>query len=531
MKRAISFFLVIACLVVGVFEAALPEIVYASSEGPLIVGTGANDNSFGTAAWSSPENITANDGTDAAVGLSNSTSQYLKATNFGFDIPAGATIDGIVVEVEKYANAVNIFDARARIVKGGVVGSTDKASGTQWDNGTPTIVSYGAGTTDLWGESWTADDINASTFGFVIAATTTGTFRVALVDFIRITVYYTRTEGMPASSNYQLRGFGFGSGGTADSSSDNYRLNAISGETSSSQLSGSSYDLGSGLNYIQQANVPPAPAFTNDGNYYNKLNLIIDNGSNPTDATFAIAISTDAFASETNYIQSDNTVGATLGSEDYQTYASWGGASGFEVIGLEPGTTYTVKVKAMHGDFTETDWGPTDDAATAEPELSFDIDVSATDSDTSAPFTIDLGDLTAGSVIDSTEKIWVDLDTNAEGGGRVYVVGDNAGLVSSLTAYTIDSSTADLSAATEGYGAQGSSVAESSGGPLSITAAYDLSDDNVGVLDTAIREIFSTENPIVAGRGSFLIKAKSSAVTPAASDYTDILTLIASATF
>ncbi|MEX2054583.1 MAG: hypothetical protein WD972_00235 [Candidatus Andersenbacteria bacterium] len=335
---------------------------------------------------------------------------------------------------------------------------------------------------------------------------------------------------LPASTNYKLQGFGFGSGGTADSNSTNYRLNAITGEVSDDETASANYVVGPGLNFTQQADVPPAPSFTNPENYYDKLLLVIAPGPNPSDALFAVAISDDDFVT-TEYVQSDGTVGATLGSEDYQTYAAWGGGSGENVIGLEADTTYKVKVKAMHGDFTETGYSATATAATVSPQLTFDIDVSATDTDTSPPYTIALSDLTAGSVITSAEKIWVDLSTNGNSGGTVYVVGSNAGLQSSHTAYTIASASANLTAASEGFGAQGSTATQSSGGPFSIAAAYNLSSENVGVTDTTIRDIFTTANPITAGRGSFLVKAKSSSVTPAAADYTETLTLIAAALF
>lgn len=334
----------------------------------------------------------------------------------------------------------------------------------------------------------------------------------------------------PASTNYQLKDFGFGSGGTDDSSSSSYSLNAISGEQSAGNLTGGGFDIGSGLLFTNQANVPPAPAFTNPSNYYNKLKLVLDTGNNPSDAVFAIAISTDDFVSDTRYVQSDDTVGAALGVEDYQTYTNWGGAGGTLVIGLLPGTTYTVKVKAMQGNFTETGWGPTVSVATVNPQMTFDIDVAASDTDNNVT-TTGFGDLFAGSVTSSAEKIWVDFETNAESGGRVYVSSSHAGLQSSRAAYTINAVSGNLSVLSEGYGAQGSSATQGSGGPFSLTAAYDLVSDNVAVTDTSIREIFTASNPTVAGRGAFLLKAKSSAVTPAASDYTETLTVIASASF
>lgn len=334
----------------------------------------------------------------------------------------------------------------------------------------------------------------------------------------------------PASTNYQLKDFGFGSGGAGNAASGSYALDGISGEQNAGKLSGLSYDLGPGLLFTNQANVPPAPTFTNPSNYYNKLKVVLDAGSNPSDTVFALAISTDNFAT-TNYVQSDNTVGATLGLEDYQTYTVWGGASGVLVIGLTPSTTYKVKVKAWQGKFTETGYGPTATASTVSPQLTFDIDVSATDSETAPPFATNFGSLPAGTVTDSPEKIWVDFDTNAESGGRVYIASSHAGLQSTVAGYTIVAVTGNLTALTEGYGAQGSSATQGAGGPFSIAAAYNLASNNVAVTDSTIRDIFTTTAPITAGRGSFLLKAKSSAVTPAANDYTETLTVIASASF
>jgi hypothetical protein len=161
---------------------------------------------------------------------------------------------------------------------------------------------------------------------------------------------------MPASTDYKLKDFGFGTGGLGNASSTDYSINGISGEQSGGNLDGTSYDLGSGLVYTNQANVPPAPTFTNPSNYYNKLKIVIDTGSNPSDTKFAIAISTDNFVSDIRYVQNDDTVGATLGTEDYQTYTNWGGASGTLIIGLVPNTEYKVKVKAWQGIYRNRLW-------------------------------------------------------------------------------------------------------------------------------------------------------------------------------
>lgn len=336
----------------------------------------------------------------------------------------------------------------------------------------------------------------------------------------------------PVSPSYKLETYDVGTGGSSGSTSSTYRSSAISGDQGQGTGSTSTtYRAGTGLIPIQQANVPAAPAITNPANYYNKLHIVIDNGGNPADATFAIAISPDAFSPTTNYVQSDQTVGATLGSEDWQTYTTWGGASGFDVIGLLPSTTYTIKVKAEHGDFTESIYSATANASTIGPSLTFDIDVSASDTETSPPYSITFGSLTAGSVVDSPSKVWIDLDTNAASGGTVFIVSQNTGLNSAAATHTIGSTTGNLAALNEGFGAQNASATQSSGGPLTAQSPYTGTAQNVGITDTTLRQFYVSSNPIVAGRGSLLLKARSAADTPAATDYTDILTLIASASF
>lgn len=356
--------------------------------------------------------------------------------------------------------------------------------------------------------------------------------RTGLIVIIGILTGILPAVAGPTSTNYELKDFAFGGGGTTTAGSTNFSLFGLLGETSGARQSSTNYKIGSGLTYTVQANVPPAPSLTNPANYYNKLQIVLATGGNPTDATFAIAISSDNFATDTRYIQNDNSVGSALGPEDWQTYSGWGGASGVLLTGLVPNTTYTVKVAAKRGNFTETAFGPTGQAATVASSLTFDIDVSPTDSETSPPFTVALGALTAGSVTTSNDRVWVDVDTNGTAGATVYVYGSNNGLRSTAANYTITAASANLVSASEGYGARGVSVAQTSGGPMAILSPYNGSGDTVGTLDGTKRVIFDSSGTMVtAGRASFHLKAKSSSVTRAGGDYGDTLTLIASAAF
>jgi len=324
---------------------------------------------------------------------------------------------------------------------------------------------------------------------------------------------------MPASATYKLKDFGFGSGGTGNSTSPQYSLEAISGEISGSGATSPNYKVNSGLIFTNQANVPGAPTFSNPSNYYNKLQVILDTQSNPTDTKYAIAISADNFVT-TNFVQSDNTVGSILGSEDYQLYAAWGGAGGFYVIGLTPGTTYKMKVKAMQGRFTETGYGPIATAATVNPTLSFSLNTT----------TVNFGNLDP-SIVNSSPQDYITLDTNSASGASVYITGSNAGLLSTANGHKINAVSAVLSAGTEGFGAQRVSAAQTSGGPLTVAAIYNYTDSTVGITDQNIRTIFDTVAPIVGGNGAFLFKATTATLTPSATDYKEIITMTAAGKF
>jgi hypothetical protein len=126
----------------------------------------------------------------------SNVSHYLKATNFGFSIPVGATINGILVEVERrnHTGTGIIKDSAAKIVKAdGSIGSTNKADTiNEWPSD-DTYKSYGANN-DLWDESWTPTDINNANFGFVLSSNNTA-FAQGDIDHIRITVYFETPSG------------------------------------------------------------------------------------------------------------------------------------------------------------------------------------------------------------------------------------------------------------------------------------------------------------------------------------------------
>jgi hypothetical protein len=179
-------------------------IALADTSGPNNPSTGADDSSIGTITWTNPTRVTASDNSYATASLNdNQISHYLKATGFGFAIPAGSTINGITASIEKKASTgKRIQDYRVRIIKGGVIGSTDKADTTQWGTSDTSTI-YG-GVADLWGETWTVSDINNSNFGLAISAyknATQGNAVTASVDNVRITITYTVNNPVPTTTS------------------------------------------------------------------------------------------------------------------------------------------------------------------------------------------------------------------------------------------------------------------------------------------------------------------------------------------
>lgn len=164
-----------------------------------------NDNSVGAIGFDNPGNAAYSDASrasaDAILSLFGPGSHYLKATNFGFNIPAYASICGITVEIQKRANGLLglgewVQDKEIHIVKGGVIQTAvNYAKAGNWSS-SESYHTYG-GPNDKWGltapGALMPADINSGNFGVVIAAQYNALAIVlpsAQVNHIRITVHY-----------------------------------------------------------------------------------------------------------------------------------------------------------------------------------------------------------------------------------------------------------------------------------------------------------------------------------------------------
>lgn len=169
-------------------------ISFSQIAGPNSGGTFSNVAIAGSnKSWTNTGNAAVSDNVYASYGSlggsSPSYTDYLQATNFGFTVPGGVSITGIVAEVERSDPNQRTADYRIRIVKGGVIGTAERTTNSAYPP-TDSYQTYG-NSGDLWGDTWTDADINAPGFGVAIAAfRSVNGVNAGRVDHIRITVYY-----------------------------------------------------------------------------------------------------------------------------------------------------------------------------------------------------------------------------------------------------------------------------------------------------------------------------------------------------
>lgn len=166
----------------------------STNVGPKYPSSGTNQIvGGGTTPWTNPGNITLDDGSNATASTgptTDSDTDYLRGTTYGFSIPTGATINGILVEPDSSINS-GTATWQARLVKADTAVGSIKLGATNGITTTPgyTSIPTSGASTDLWGTTWTPAEINATGFGVQI--TTSADTKVISVDTIRITIYYT----------------------------------------------------------------------------------------------------------------------------------------------------------------------------------------------------------------------------------------------------------------------------------------------------------------------------------------------------
>lgn len=167
-----------------------------TTTGAIIAGTGTSvARSTGT-AWTNPGNITANDNTTASCSSGTAGSAYLRASNFGFNIPANSLIQGVTVVVEMAESSAGSELVTVQLVDdtATLIGATRQFTA----NGTGLTLYTTGSSTDLWGATLTSTIINDTDFGVYVWYTTSHN---TTVDYISIDINYEPPRSGSVAAN------------------------------------------------------------------------------------------------------------------------------------------------------------------------------------------------------------------------------------------------------------------------------------------------------------------------------------------
>lgn len=162
-------------------------------------------------------------------------------------------------------------------------------------------------------------------------------------------------------------------------------------------------------------------------------------------------------------------------------------------------------------------------SATVPQTFSFALDAT-TDS---------IGSLNSATATQSTTGVHATVSTNAKNGYVVYAKDTNAGLTSTAASTTIPATTGPLVAGTPGYVLDVTISSNGSGTAPTATAPYNGGGTagNGGPLSTAYAPISSSTGPNGSGVTYLREGAIIGALTPAANDYSDVITVVGAGLF
>lgn len=175
-------------------------------------------------------------------------SYYLFTDNFGFSIPAGSTINGIQVDMERSAqNGGVIADAYVALHVSGSPAGTNYGVGGTWGT-TDYVQSYG-GSADTWSSGYGVNDINDTGFGVVIYVTAGSPTTFAYIDQVQITVTYTPSSYTcqsitSGSGNWNAAGSWTSCGGGTPGSADTAVINGTANITVTASTTVSALNFG-----------------------------------------------------------------------------------------------------------------------------------------------------------------------------------------------------------------------------------------------------------------------------------------------
>ncbi len=186
--------------------ANLADTAFASSSAATPSQSATLIRTFtGGRPWTSTSSIVdgniTTSGSSQGLAVSSELTERFCVSGFGHSIPTNATIKGITVYIRKYKSLAGALDTvldaevyTSKIVTDSVTGD-NKANAVSWSN-SATTVTYG-GSTDLWGQTWTPQQINSGSFGVILRANITDLSIGGPVTMAHVNIIYT-------AINYQI---------------------------------------------------------------------------------------------------------------------------------------------------------------------------------------------------------------------------------------------------------------------------------------------------------------------------------------
>jgi hypothetical protein len=190
-KTGRLFFFALACIALLSRTAVAQSMMQGPNHGTSTVVIANSHNT-----WQNTANVFFCDDRFAYVALEpGKTSDTMEISNFKFDIPADAIIEGITVTVRKGATDDGVTDNSIKLILNGKVQGTDHARQDNW-NKSAEVSTYG-GDSDLWGLVLTPSAVSSYNFGLALSAANSlfsdDTIK-AEIDYISISVNYKKPE-------------------------------------------------------------------------------------------------------------------------------------------------------------------------------------------------------------------------------------------------------------------------------------------------------------------------------------------------
>jgi hypothetical protein len=272
---------------------------------------------------------------------------------------------------------------------------------------------------------------------------------------------------------------------------------------------------------------------------YNKARFEIEEYTNPSDTLYTVQISEDNFVSDVKCVSGSTFMPTSLSNcdiNDFRTKEYWE-TEDFNIKGLNANTQYYIRISALHGNFTQSDYSAISSATTSMGFVEFDIDIATSSGytvESSPPYSVSFSGeerlIPGAGAVTAPNLVWLDLLSNAEGGVAIINQGANGGLYSPTTTETIVSSNLDLDGAlAEGFGLQNYYIGYDAStylGSITATTNYLGSGNVVGEVLTDARKVYDASGPINAGRMGLYLEARAAESRTSATDYTEFITFV-----